>query len=59
MIGIAAAFCDVNNIKKARYAGQVMAPVLQTLLHDSYRESTGKTTVDGLELWNTQTLAQD
>ena len=49
MIGITTAFCDVNNIKKARYAGQVMAPVLQTLLHDSYRESIGKTTVDGLE----------
>ena len=31
-----------------------MAPVLQTLLHDSYRESTGKTTVDGLELWVTE-----
>ena len=54
MIGITTAFCDVNNIKKARYAGQVMAPVLQTLLHDSYRESTGKTTVDGLELWVTE-----
>ena len=54
MIGITTAFCDVNNIKKARYAGQVMAPVLQTLLHDSYRESTGKTTVDGLDLWVTE-----
>ena len=54
MIGITTAFCDVNNIKKARYARQVMAPVLQTLLHDSYRESTGKTTVDGLELWVTE-----
>ena len=54
MIGITTAFCDVNNIKKARYAGQVMAPVLQTLLHDSYRESIEKTTVDGLELWVTE-----
>lgn len=54
MIGITTAFCDVNNIKKARYAGQVMAPVLQTLLHDSYRESTGKKTVDDLELWATE-----
>ena len=48
MIGITTAFCE------ARYAGQVMAPVLQTLLHDSYRESIGKTTVDGLELWVTE-----
>ena len=31
-----------------------MAPVLQTLQHDSYRESTGKTTLDGLELWATE-----
>ena len=27
MVGITTAFCDVNNIKKARYAGQVMDPV--------------------------------
>ena len=54
MVGITSAYCDANNIKKARYAGQVMAPVLQTLLHDSYRESTRKTTLDGLELWVTE-----
>ena len=54
MVGITTALCHANNIKKASYAEQVMAPVLQTLLHDSYRESTGKTTLDGLELWVTE-----
>ena len=38
-VGLSTAMCDVNNIKKARYCGQVVAPVLNTLLMDAYKEA--------------------
>ena len=31
--------CDVNYIKKARYSGQVVAPVLGALLIHAYKEA--------------------
>ena len=31
--------CDVNYIKKARYSGQVVAPVLEALLMHPYKEA--------------------
>lgn len=38
-IGLQTAICDVNDIKKARYATQVVAPVLYALLNDAYNEA--------------------
>ena len=48
-IGLKAAVCDVNNIKKARYTLQVIAVVLTRKLQDAYKVKG--TSYDNMEHW--------
>ena len=43
--------CDVSSLKKAKYGGQVLGPVLHSLLVEAYQQTTGAKDVSGLNTW--------
>ena len=50
-IGLMTSLCCVSSIKKARYGGQVIGPVLRSLLVEAYQQSTGAKDLTGLNDW--------
>ena len=51
-VGLSTATCDVNHIKKSRYSGQVVAPVLGDLCRDAYIETkAAEDTSKDFDLW--------
>ena len=50
-VGLMSSLCNVNSLKKARYGGQVIGPVIYSFLVEVYQQTTGANDETGLKAW--------